>query len=223
MVYWKSHEDNNWKENHCLFPRLIKLRQKLSLSSQFLILVQKRHLLLFFTFPFSKILLSFTFFQQTFLLLLLTIVTSLGHGELKHDPEEDAEGDDAKDDPDDDEVAGAAAEAVVLLRRRRRRLVAVVSLPHRELAGGPILSKHHPMVVWHGGAVVLVVGLGKGGHARVQRLWFNLPTSLAMPSKAAVVSWASGGTSVTRHLGHGTSSADCRCSGYHRLGHRVAT
>ena len=137
MIYWKSHEDNNWKENHCLFPRLIKLRQKLSLSSQFLILVQKLHLLLFFTFPFSKILFSFTFFQQTFLLLLLNIVTSLRHGELEDDPEEDAEGDDAKDDPDDDEVAGAAAEAVVLLRRRRRRLVAVVPLPHRELAGGP--------------------------------------------------------------------------------------
>ena len=137
MIYWKSHEDNNWKENHCLFPQLIKLRQKLSLSSQFLILVQKRHLLLFFTFPFSKILFSFTFFQQTFLLLLLNIVTSLRHGELEDDPEEDAEGDDAKDDPDDDEVSGAAAEAVVLLRRRRRRLVAVVPLPHRELAGGP--------------------------------------------------------------------------------------
>ena len=97
------------------------------------------------------------------------------------------------------------------------------------------------MVVWHGGAVVLVVGLGKGGHARVQRLWFNLgigksyiclfvdtvvekkephlPTSLAMPSKAAMVS----GTSVTRHLGHGTRSADCCGSRYRRLGHRVAT
>ena len=102
------------------------------------------------------------------------------------------------------------------------------------------------MVVRHGGAVVLVVGLGKGGHARVQRLWFNLgigksyiclfvdtvvskkeqahlPTSLAMPSKAAVVPGTSGGTSVPRHLGHGTRSADCRGSRYHRLGHRVAT
>ena len=34
------------------------------------------------------------------------------------------------------------------------------------------------MVVWHGGAVVLVVGLGEGGHARVQRLWFNLGKKL---------------------------------------------
>ena len=62
---------------------------------------------------------------------------SLGHGELEDNAEEDAKGDDAENDPDDDEVAGAAAEAVVLLRRRRRRLVAVVPLPHRELAGGP--------------------------------------------------------------------------------------
>ena len=29
----------------------------------------------------------------------------------------------------------------------------------------PILSQHHPMVVWHGGtSMVLVVRLGKGGH-----------------------------------------------------------
>merc|ERR1719278_1726827 len=221
MIYWKSNEDNNWKENHCMFPRLIsQIKAKtfpfltISYSSP------KTSSSPFLHFSFFKNPLHFHFLSTN---ISPPIVTSLGHGELEDDPEEDAEGDDAKDDPDDDEVAGAAAEAVVLLRRRRRRLVAVVPLPHRELAGGPILSKHHPMVVWHGGAVVLVVTLGKGGHARVQRLWFNLPTSLAMPSKAAVVPGTSGGTSVTRHLGHGTSSADCRGSRYHRLGHRVAT
>ena len=32
----------------------------------------------------------------------------------------------------------------------------------------PILSKHHPMVVRHGGTMVLVVGLSKGGHTRMQ-------------------------------------------------------
>ena len=32
----------------------------------------------------------------------------------------------------------------------------------------PILSEHHPMVVRHGGTVMLMVGLCKGGHTRMQ-------------------------------------------------------
>merc|ERR550517_2384345 len=112
--------------------------------------------------PISKVLLLPPHFH---FLSLPPNVTSLGHGELEHDAEEDTKGDDAQDDPDHHKVSRAASEALAFLGRGRRSFVARRTLPHGKLA---ILSEHHPMVVRHGGTVVLVVGLSKGGHTRMQ-------------------------------------------------------